>query len=259
MTFSNKIFNSSSEKMAEVPDNSIDLMVTSPPYNIKVNYGNKWKNRKIVSTKGKKYEDDLPEEKYRLLLKKVLQESYRVLKDNGSIYINMKNRYVDNQIITPDFIKEFLPEMYLRNIIIWNFDWGGSTNKRYSSRYEYIYFFTKHKKDWKFNLEEIAIPSLNYRPDRYKSQFKNPSDVWTVPIVSGNSCERTEHPAQYPEKLIERIIKCSSNKNDLILDPFLGSGTTAVVAKKLGRRYVGYEINSEYIEIARNRIRNVSK
>jgi len=245
--------------MDEIPDNSIDLMVTSPPYNIKVNFGNKWKNRKIVSSKGKKYEDDLPEEEYRLLLKNVFHESYRVLKENGSMFINMKNRYADNQIISPDFIKDFLPDMYLRNIIIWNFDWGGSSNKRFSSRYEYIYFFTKNKKEWTFNLEDISIPSLNYRPDRYKTQFKNPSDVWNIPIVSGNSHERTEHPAQYPEKLIERIIKCSSNKDDIVLDPFLGSGTTAVVAKKLDRKYVGYEINSEYLEIAKNRIKNVGK
>ena len=88
----------------------------------------------------------------------------------------------------------------------------------------------------------------------YKTQFKNPSDVWKIPLVSGNSIERTGHPAQYPEKLIERIILAATNKKDLVLDPFMGSGTTANVAKKLGRNYVGYETNKEYIDIANKRL-----
>ena len=87
--------------------------------------------------------------------------------------------------------------------------------------------------------------------------MKNPSDVWNIPLVSGNSHERTEHPAQYPEKLIERIIKAVTNKGDIILDPFMGSGTTAVVAKRLNRDFVGYELNSEYVDIAKKRLKNV--
>jgi DNA modification methylase len=97
---------------------------------------------------------------------------------------------------------------------------------------------------------------VNYRPDRYKTQFKNPSDVWKIPLVSGNSLERTNHPAQYPEKLIERIILASTNKKQVVLDPFIGSGTTAVVSKKLERYYVGYEIQKKYIDIANKRLKN---
>lgn len=100
----------------------------------------------------------------------------------------------------------------------------------------------------------MKIPALNYRPDRYKSQLKNPTDVWKISLVSGNSPERTEHPAQYPEELIERIIKVSTNPGDIVLDPFMGSGTTAAVAKKLGRKYVGFELEEEYIEIAKRRL-----
>jgi DNA modification methylase len=255
MKFVNKIFQSSSENMKEIPDGAVDLMITSPPYNIKVSYGNKWKNRKIVQSKGMKYSDEMPEEEYIELLRKSFQESQRVLKDTGTMFINMKNRMVDGSIKTPDFITQLIPDMYLKNIIIWNFDWGGATNKRFSSRYEYVYFFSKDKNKWTFNLDDISIPSLNYRPDRYKTQFKNPSDVWNIPIVSGNSKERTEHPAQFPEKLIERIIKAASNKDEVILDPFMGSGTTAVVAKRLGRKYIGYEINKEYIDISKKRLK----
>ena len=105
-------------------------------------------------------------------------------------------------------------------------------------------------------MEDVKVPALNYRPDRYKSQLKNPTDVWKISLVSGNSPERTEHPAQYPEELIERIIKVGSNEGDLILDPFMGSGTTAVVAKRLNRQYVGYETEAEYIDIANKRLYN---
>ena len=80
------------------------------------------------------------------------------------------------------------------------------------------------------------------------------TDVWKISLVSGNSPERTDHPAQYPEELIERIIKVGTNPGDLVLDPFMGSGTTAVVAKKLGRNYVGYELEEEYIKIAERRL-----
>ena len=145
----------------------------------------------------------------------------------------------------------------MKNLIIWNFDWGGSTNKRFAPRYEFVFWFTKDKNNYKFNLSDVSIPAVNYRPDRYKSQLKNPSDVWRIPMVSGNFLERTGHPAQYPEKLVERIILAGTNRGDIVLDPFMGSGTTAVVAKKLGRKYIGYEIVPEYIEMSNTRLSNV--
>jgi DNA modification methylase len=255
----NKIFHSSSESMKELEDKSVDLMVTSPPYNININYGNKWENGKLIASKGKKYKDNLEEEQYRDMIQNCINETKRVLKDNGQIWFNIKNRYDKGNMIPPFWILDYFQDMYLKNIIIWNFDWGGSTSKRFCSRYEYVFFFTKNKDDYKFNLDDVKIPALNYRPDRYKSQLKNPSDVWRISLVSGNSPERTEHPAQYPEELIERIIKTGSNPNDLILDPFMGSGPTAVVAKKLGRNYVGYETELEFINIANKRLADAKK
>ena len=253
----NKIFNHSSELMSEIEDKSVSLMVTSPPYNIDISYGNKWKDGKLVSSKGKKYSDNLKEEEYRKMLEKVINETKRVLKDDGQIWFNIKNRYNDDNMTPPFWIMDYFQDMYLKNIIIWNFDWGGSTNKRFCSRYEYVFFFTKNKKNYTFNLEDVKIPALNYRPDRYKSQLKNPTDVWKMSLISGNSTERTEHPAQYPEELIERIIKAGTNEGDLVLDPFMGSGTTAVVAKKLGRNYVGYETENDFIKIADRRLNDV--
>lgn len=248
------LYNKSSERMHELPDNSVDLMVTSPPYNIDISYGNHWKDRKVIATKGTKYEDKIPEEEYRKMLDKVFSETKRVLKKNGSIYLNMKSRCIKDELVPPFWVLDYFSDMCLKNIIIWNFDWGGATDKRFVSRYEFVFFFTKDSKKWVFNLDDVKIPSLNYRPDRYKSQYKNPTDVWKIPLVSGNSPERTTHPAQYPEKLIERIIKVATNPGDVVLDPFIGSGTTAIVAKRLKRHYIGYDISLDYIKIAEKRI-----
>lgn len=166
------IYLKSSEDMSDVKDNSISLIVTSPPYNIDIKYGNKVINRKVVKSKGIKYKDNLNENEYRTLLKKVFDECIRVLTDDGSIWVNIKNRYIDGRIVTPYWIEEFFNDMYLKNVIIWNFDWGGSTNKRFAPRYEYVFWFTKHKSNYTFNLDNVKIPALNYRPDRYKSQLK---------------------------------------------------------------------------------------
>ena len=254
MDYIDQIFRHSSEVMSELPDKSVSLMVTSPPYNIGINYGYKWENGRQAKSKGKKYVDNLEEDKYRQMLANVINETKRVLKDDGQIWFNIKNRYDNGQIIPPFWVMDFFHDMFLKNIIIWNFDWGGATSKRFCSRYEYVFFFTKKKDDYIFNLEDVKIPAVNYRPDRYKSQLKNPSDVWRISLVSGNSPERTEHPAQYPEELIERIIKVGSNEGDLILDPFMGSGTTAAVATKLNRHYVGFELEDGYIKIANKRV-----
>jgi DNA modification methylase len=253
------IYLKSSENMENIPDKSIDLIVTSPPYNIDIKYGNTTKGGKAVKSKAKKYTDNLPEEEYRAMLGNVFNECKRVLKDNGSIWVNIKNRYSDNSIITPFWLEGYFKEMYLKNLIVWNFDWGGSTNKRFAPRYEFVFWYTKSKNNYIFNLDDVKIPALNYRPDRYKSQMKNPSDVWKIPMISGNFLERTGHPAQYPEKLVERIVLAGTNENDIVMDPFMGSGTTAVVAKKLNRHYIGFEVVPEYIDMANIRVANIKE
>lgn len=253
----NIIYLKSSECMEDLPDKSVDLIVTSPPYNIDIKYGNKTSNGKIKESKGIKYSDKLPENEYRKFLEKVFDECKRVLKDDGSIWINIKNRVINDQVVPPFWIQEYFEDLYLKNLLVWNFDWGGSTNKRFAPRYEFIFWYTKDKKNYKFNLDDVKIPALNYRPDRYKSQLKNPTDVWRISMVSGNFSERTGHPAQYPERLVERIILAGSDEGDLILDPFMGSGTTAVVAKKLKRNYIGYELVEEYIDMANERLRRI--
>jgi len=252
-----EIYMCSSENMLQIEDSSVDLVVTSPPYNIDIKYGNKTSNGKIVKSKGIKYSDKMEEADYRSLLENVFNECKRVVKKDGSIWINIKNRVNNGVVMPPFWIQNFFQDMYLKNLLIWNFDWGGSTNKRFAPRYEFVFWYVKNKDNYTFNLDDVKVPALNYRPDRYKSQLKNPTDVWRISMVSGNFEERTAHPAQYPEELIERIILAGSNVGDVILDPFMGSGTTAVVAKKLGRHYLGYEIEEEYCEMAKERLNKV--
>lgn len=252
-----EIYMCSSENMTQIEDKSVKLVVTSPPYNIDIQYGNKTSKGKVVESKGVKYDDKMDEADYRKLLENVFNECKRVVSDDGSIWVNIKNRVNDGVVMPPFWIQDFFQDMYLKNLIIWNFDWGGSTNKRFAPRYEFVFWFVKDKDNYTFNLDDVKVPALNYRPDRYKSQLKNPTDVWRISMVSGNFEERTGHPAQYPEELIERIIKTGSNPGDVIMDPFMGSGTTAVVAKKLGRHYLGYEVVKEYCDMAEERLKRV--
>ena len=253
------IYNASSEDMGRIPDSSVDLVVTSPPYNIDVQYGNKTANGRILESKGVKYDDKMDESVYRKMLETVFSECKRVLKPNGSAWINIKNRCADGVILPPFWIQDFFSDMYLKNLIIWNFDWGGSTNRRFAPRYEFVFWFVKDKDKYTFNLDDVKIPALNYRPDRYRTQMKNPTDVWRISMVSGNFEERTSHPAQYPEELVERIVLAGSNKEDVILDPFMGSGTSAAVAKKLGRHYIGFETVPEYCAIANRRLAKIKE
>ncbi len=249
-----EIYNGSSENMTEIETGTVDLVVTSPPYNIDIQYGNKTAKGKVLESKGIKYRDNMKEEDYRRMLASVFSECKRVLKDTGSIWINIKNRVVGGVVLPPFWIQDFFDDLYLKNLIIWNFDWGGSTSRRFAPRYEFVFWFVKNKDHYTFNLDDVKVPALNYRPDRYKSQWKNPTDVWRISMVSGNFEERTSHPAQYPEELVERILLAGTNKGDVVLDPFMGSGTSAVVAKKLGRHYLGYETVKEYCDIARERL-----
>ncbi|MGZ4865071.1 MAG: DNA-methyltransferase [Halobacteriota archaeon] len=255
----NVIHLKSSERMLELPNKSIDLVVTSPPYNIEVDYGNRTRNGQIITSKGHKYKDNLSEETYRSLLRTVFGECKRVLKNDGSAWINIKNKLVDGVVVPPFWIQEFFEDLYLKNLIIWNFDWGGSTSKRFAPRYEFVFWFVKDKQNYTFNLDDVKVPALNYRPKRYKTQLKNPTDVWRIPMISGNFLERTGHPAQFPEKLVERIILAGSNQGDVILDPFIGSGTSAVVAERLGRYFIGYETVEEYVRAANERLMKLRK
>ena len=241
----NKIYNEDClEGMKRIPDSSIDLIVTSPPYNIKKKY--------------KSYKDDLSLQEYLTFLKEVLCECSRILKAKGNVMFNVGS-YIDKQgnaIPISYFIFNMLDDLGLkfRQEIVWYFQGGLSATKKLSARYENILWL--YKEDYIFNLDDIRIKEWKQIDKRNNPNGKNPTNVWEINRVAYGSKEKTEHPAQFPITMIERLIKGWSNENDIVLDPFMGSGTTAIAAINTNRNYIGFEMDEEYYKASIERINN---
>ncbi len=236
--------------LTQIPNSSLQLIVTSPPYNI-----------------GKEYEQKLKLDLYIEQQETVIKECVRALSDRGSICWQVGN-YVENgaiipldTILFPIFNKLGLS---MRNRIIWHFEHGLHCKKRFSGRYETIMWFTKTD-DYIFNLDPVRVPQKypgkkhfkGPRAGQYSSNplGKNPGDFWIIPNVKSNHVEKTVHPCQFPVELIERLVLSLTDKNDWVFDPFLGVGSSLVAAIRHGRRGVGAEIVSNYVEITHDRIR----
>jgi adenine-specific DNA-methyltransferase len=231
--------------LSSIPDSTIQLVVTSPPYNI-----------------GKEYEKKQPIEDYIKWQEKIIRECHRVLKPSGSIcwqvgnYVNSGEIIPLDMILYPIFTKL---GMKLRNRIVWHFGHGLHASKRFSGRYEVVLWFTRSD-DYVFNLDPIRIPQKYPNKKHFKGTKKgelscnplgkNPSDVWDIPNVKSNHIEKTEHPAQYPVELIERLVLALSNEGDWVFDPFMGSGSTQIATIIHNRKSSGAEIHSPYFEIA---------
>jgi adenine-specific DNA-methyltransferase len=236
--------------LSTLPDESVQLVVTSPPYNI-----------------GKEYEERLNIEVYKAQQQRVIDECIRLLKPAGSICWQVGN-YVSRGEIVPldillyDCFKE--RGLALRNRMIWHYGHGLHCSKRFSGRYEVIMWFTKSD-EYLFNLEPIRVPQ-KYPGKRHfkgpkKGQLsgnpkgKNPSDVWDIPNVKANHVEKTAHPCQFPIALVQRLVLSMSHENDLVLDPFMGAGTTAATALLNKRRAAGAELMPTYYELALERVK----
>lgn len=238
----------------QIPDESVDLIFADPPYNLSGN-GLKWKNKELggdwfmVNEKW----DKMTESGYLKFTQEWLNECKRVLKSHGSIYISCTYHNIGELMMTLKALG-FTP----RNIITWhkNNAMPSMTKRSFTHSCEYVLYFTKDKK-WIFNYSELK----RINPDKTKDgSEKQMRDLWIMPVCQGkerikDKTGRAAHPTQKPESLLERIILASSNKGDVVLDPFLGSGTTAFVAKKLGRKWIGIETDDKYIKIAEKRIK----
>jgi len=228
-------------------DQFIHLTLTSPPYNI-----------------GKEYETSLTVKDYVTWFEECITQVYLLSIPNATCYLNLGYTSVENvgKAVPISYLLWDKIPFYLIQEIVWNYGAGVAGKKFFSPRNEKFLWYVKHKDDYTFNLDAVRDPNVKY-PNQTKNGKlrvnplgKNPSDVWQIPkVTSGRACsERTKHPAQFPAAVVERIIKASSNKGDIVFDPFLGSGTTAEVALRLGRKFVGFEIKKEYCKIAANRI-----
>jgi adenine-specific DNA-methyltransferase len=232
----------------------IDSTITSPPYNI-----------------GKEYEKILSVEEYVNWLSDILNRIYDITKSNGSLLLNLGYLEVKgkgNAIPIAYLIWNKL-NFYLNQEIIWNYGAGIASKKYLSPRNEKILWYIKNSEDYTFNLDDIRDPDVKYPHQKKNGKLrcntigKNPSDVWQIAkVTSGkdrSSPERTSHPAQFPEDLITRMVLGFTKQEDLILDPFIGSGTTAKTAMLNNRFCIGFEINDAYSEIIKTRIKETEK
>ena len=238
--FQNQIFCKSSELMSELPDNCIHLMITSPPYNA-----------------SKDYDDILSLDEHLGLLKRVWQETHRVMVTGGRVCINIANLGRKPYIPLHSYIIEDMQNIgfLMRGEIIWNKassassstawgSWMSAANPVLRDIHEYILIFSKDSFSRKREERENTICKEDF--------LEWTKSVWTFPAVSA---KKIGHPAPFPEELPYRLIQLYSFKGDVILDPFAGSGTTCLSALKSERNYIGYDVNQEYIELANTRIR----
>ena len=221
----------------KIPDKSIDLIVTDPPYCLGKDYGNN--------------SDKLESAEYLKWTYSWIDAVIPKLKDNGSFYIFLSWQY------SPEIFSYIKTKMTMTNEIIWDRripSMGGSTRK-YSSVHDTIGFFTNSKKYY-FDIDSIRIPyDEETKKARTRKQFVgkkwlemgyNPKDIWSCARIHAQAPEREDHPTQKPLEIINRIILASCPKDGIVFDPFMGSGTTAISAIKNNRNYCGFELNSEY-------------
>jgi adenine-specific DNA-methyltransferase len=244
--------------LRSIPDESAQLIVTSPPYNI-----------------GKEYEAKRTLSEYLADQEATIEACFRVLRPGGSICWQVGNHIAGPQEIIPLDIAIYplfaSHGLQLRNRIIWHFEHGLHCSKRFSGRYETILWFTKGD-DYVFNLDPVRIPQKypgkkHYRGPKVGQLSGNPlgknpgdfwkfesEDVWIFPNVKHNHIEKTQHPCQFPVELVERLVLSLTEPGDLVVDPYLGVGTSAVAAVLRGRRAAGADITEDYIEVARDRV-----
>jgi len=232
----------------------VDATITSPPYNI-----------------GKEYEDILPLQQFINWLSEVSNSIYKLTKENGCYLLNVGYLEIENtgKAIPITYLIWDKIHFYLNQEIVWNYGAGVASKKYLSPRNEKILWYVKDKDNYTFNLDDIRDPDVKYPYQKKNGKLrcntlgKNPSDVWQIAkVTSGanrSSEERTNHPAQFPTDLITRLVLGFTDTNDLILDPFMGSGTTAEVCARNNRYSIGFEIRKDYCETIKDRLIEVQK
>lgn len=235
--------------LSHIPDESVDLIIIDPPYNLPRNFN------------GLKFAI-MPTEEYEAYLRTWFHKVCRKLKPDGSLYM------CGDWKCTSAMQRVMEDELTVLNRITWQREKGRGTKHNWKNGMEDIWFGVKNPKDYTFNVDAVMLKRRVRAPYRVdgkpkdwqdcgngKYRLTHPSNFWDdISIPFWSMPENTKHPTQKPEKLYAKLILASSNEGDVVLDPFMGSGTACVVAKKLGRRYIGIEINSEYCLWAAKRL-----
>jgi len=231
------------EVLSQMAEPFADLIFADPPFNIGYKYD--------------KYNDKKNRQSYIDWTKDWISACIKVLKPHGSFYIAIGDEYAaDVKLIAEEL------GLFMRNWIIWHYSFGQQMRNKFSRSHTHIFYFVKDKKNFTFNDHAVRIPSdrqLIYDDRRANPAGKVPDDVWDqFSRVCGTFRERTGwHPCQMPVGLLKRIIAVSSNPEELVLDPFIGSGTTAAAAYEMGRYYFGIDISESYVNKARERLKNL--
>ena len=238
---------------------TVDLVVADPPYNIGFDYGGE-------------YDDSLSASEYSRWSRDWIEQVARVLKPDGSFWLIIGDEWAADLVCTTRSLG-----LHMRSWIIWYYTFGVNCEAKFTRSHAHVLYFTKHRKRFKFYPEQIRVPSARelvyhdkraspagrlpddtwiLRPQELDAQaFPEFGDTWHIPRIAGTFKQRVPGiPNQIPEQLIGRIIRACTQEGDLVLDPFLGSGTTAVVAKKLRRRYGGYEQSQTFLDGALRRL-----
>jgi site-specific DNA-methyltransferase (adenine-specific) len=256
------------EFLRTIRDASIDLIYIDPPFgtgqtrrlqSIRTGIGNKTRSGfggrtytfDVVSDRS--YGDEMSLEEYLEFLYVRLFEIHRVLRPSGSLYLHLDFHTVHYARLILDEV--FGSERFL-NEIIWAYDYGGRPRDKWPRKHDNILWYAKSDR-WTFNRDDIdRIPYMapGLVGKEKAERGKLPTDTWWMTIVPTNSRERTGYPTQKPVKLLERIVRASSNPGDLVADFFCGSGTTGVAARRIGRRVLLVDDNPEAVRIARERL-----
>jgi adenine-specific DNA-methyltransferase len=251
------------DQLKKVPSDTIQLVVTSPPYNL-----------------GKDYEEETSLEKYLETQDPILRELVRVLAPKGSICWEVGNYVKNGEVFPLDvfYYRRFKAlGLNLRNRIIWHFNHGLHASKRFSGRYETLLWFTKSD-SYTFNLDTVRVPAKYPGKTHYKGPKrgrpsgnplgKNPSDVWgivlqdwekelwDIPNVKANHPEKTVHPCQFPIELVQRCVLALSDEDEWVLDPFVGVGSSIIGALMHGRKAMGCERENTYVKLAKERVQD---
>jgi adenine-specific DNA-methyltransferase len=235
--------------MRPIEDSSVRLIVTSPPYNI-----------------GKSYESRISLHDYVQSQAQVISECVRLLRPDGSLCWQIGNHIDNGEVFPLDLVLYPVFKSHglkLRNRIVWHFGHGLHCSHRLSGRHETILWFTKTD-HYRFDVDPIRIPAKYPGKKAFKGPKagqlsgnplgKNPSDVWDIPNVKSNHVEKTPHPCQFPVELVERLVLSMTETGDVVLDPYLGVGSSAIAALMHGRIAYGCDTSQEYIDIAKWRI-----
>lgn len=223
------------EILAKAPEPFADLIFADPPFNIGYKYD--------------VYEDRKAHDDYYAWTEKWMRACYeKALKPTGSFWVAIGDEYAAEVKIIGDSLG-----LHLRNWVIWHYTFGQNTKRKFARSHAHLFYWVKDREDFAFNAEAVGV--LSDRQKEYADKRANPLgrvpfDVWyEFPRVCGTFSERQcWHPCQMPEMLLARIVRACTNRGDLVFDPFAGSGTTLVTAKKLSRTFAGTEISRKYVK-----------